>query len=302
MVFRRPKGACVGDLKTLYINRPLLNADDLIAWAKDQGFGKTMPAANMHITQIYSKTPVDWGEMGDSFDALQFEGGAREVEPLGDNGAVVLKFEAGELSQRWSDLIDRGAVSDYPSFTPHVTITWDGSGVDLSKVKPYTGLLKFGPERFEKINEDWQAELVEKRKQIFKSSVDAKHGIVFGFAIVCKIDGEDYYDLNVDKMADGSYKRVPEHIPEDAMIEAAADFASKAVRPGNEMHGGPDKGDYLFMFPMTEEIAKALDMTTRKSGLLVGFKPPADVLAKFVDGTYSGFSIEGVHLVDEEVA
>ena len=146
-----------------------------------------------------------------------------------------------------------------------------------------------------------QQEIAEKRKQVFKAGVDAEHGVVFGYAIVSKIDGQDYYDLNIDKRADGSYERVPEHITEKAMLDASCDFAEKAERPGNEMHRGPDVGKYVFLFPLTTEIAKALEITARKTGLLVGFKPSPEVLAKFVDGTYSGFSIEGVHLTDEEL-
>ena len=130
--------------------------------------------------------------------------------------------------------------------------------------------------------------------------VDTGLGLVFGFAIVCKKDGEDYYDLNIDK---GSGRRVPEHITEEAMLKGAADFAETA-RPGNEMHDGEDTGTYVFLFPLTTEIAKALDITTTRTGLLVAYKPTPEVLKKFADGTYTGFSMEGarVSFVDEEVA
>lgn len=134
-------------------------------------------------------------------------------------------------------------------------------------------------------------------------NVDDEHGLVFGFAIVCKKDGEDYYDLNVD--ADGVHKgkSVPEHITEDAMFKAAAEAAELGVQmPGNDMHAGADTGTYWFMFPLTTEIAKSLEIETTRTGLLVGYKPEADVLAKFKDGTYTGFSIEGARVDYEEVA
>ena len=127
-------------------------------------------------------------------------------------------------------------------------------------------------------------------------SVDEEHGVVIGWAIVCKVDGEDYYDLNVDR--DGIHKgeRVPEHITEDCMFKAAAEAVSDGLLAGNEMHDGPDSGHYVFMFPLTTEIAKALDITTKRTGLLVGYKPEPDVLAKFKNGTYTGFSIEGARV------
>lgn len=110
--------------------------------------------------------------------------------------------------------------------------------------------------------------------------VDAKHGIVFGWAIVCKQDGADYFDLQ------------EEHVPEDVMLEAAADF-SKGARDAKDMHEGRVHGQVLFAFPMTADVAKALGIQTSKTGLLIGMKPSAEVLAKFQSGEYSGFSIGG---------
>ena len=37
---------------------------------------------------------------------------------------------------------------------------------------------------------------------------------------------------------------------------------------------GPEAGQYLFLFPMTTEIAKAMGITTKNTGLMVGYKPP----------------------------
>ncbi|RVC47647.1 hypothetical protein EN781_00175 [Mesorhizobium sp. M4A.F.Ca.ET.090.04.2.1] len=125
--------------------------------------------------------------------------------------------------------------------------------------------------------------------------VDESLGMVFGWAIVCKINGEDYYDLNIDKGGE----RVPEHIPEDAMLKATIDFMSGA-RAGNEMHAGPDKGTFVCAWPMTTEIAKTMGITTDRTGLMVAYRPPADVLAKFKSGEYTGFSIEGARLSSME--
>lgn len=134
----------------------------------------------------------------------------------------------------------------------------------------------------------------EDNVRLFK--VDEDLGLVFGWAIVCKVDGKDYYDLNVDP--DGT--RVPEHIPEDAMLKAATDFMQTA-RPGNEMHAGPDTGTFAFAWPMTAEIAKAMGVKTKQTGLMVAYKAEPAVLKKFKDGTYTGFSIEGARINNEEL-
>lgn len=128
--------------------------------------------------------------------------------------------------------------------------------------------------------------------------VSEELGLVFGWAIVCKVDGEDYYDHNIDK---NSGEAVPEHIPEDAMLKAATDFMAHTERSGNEMHVGPDSGQFVFAWPMTTDIAKALGIETPQTGLLVAYKPTPEVLAKYKDGTYRGFSIEGVRVKSEEL-
>lgn len=128
---------------------------------------------------------------------------------------------------------------------------------------------------------------VEKYASVLK--VDDALGIVLGWAIVCKQDGEDYYDLQDD------------HIPEDSMLKAAAEFMAGA-RMAKEMHVGDGVGTVVFAFPLTTDIAKAFGLETKTTGLMVAIKPndPA-MLAKFRDGTLTGFSIGGLRLQDEAV-
>ena len=119
--------------------------------------------------------------------------------------------------------------------------------------------------------------------------VDSNLGLVFGFAIVSTIDGEPYYDAHLD------------HIPDDAMLKESCDFMEKS-RVVKEMHQGEQRGSVVFAFPLTAEIAKALDITTKRTGLLIAMKPAPEMLARFVDGTYTGFSIGGEYGELEEVA
>lgn len=130
----------------------------------------------------------------------------------------------------------------------------------------------------------------------FKSEtvkVNSELGLVFGWGIVCKIDGEPYFDTQRD------------HIPEDSMLKAAADFMEKS-RMSGDMHARsasgepiPD-GQVVFSFPLTTDIAKALGIECNKTGWLVALKPSPDVLAKYASGEYTGFSIGGSRLKDED--
>jgi phage-related protein (TIGR01555 family) len=147
----------------LYVYRSVKNGRDFIDWANGQGFGKTLAADDLHVTIIYSKTPVDWVDaqarsVYGSRPELTIESqGERTVAPLGDKGAVVLKFESDDLQWRHSDIRERsGASHDFPSFQTHLTITYDGTDLDLSKVTPYNGPIILGPEVFQELDLDWK--------------------------------------------------------------------------------------------------------------------------------------------------
>ncbi len=119
--------------------------------------------------------------------------------------------------------------------------------------------------------------------------VDDSLGLVMGFAIVCNEDGEPYFDVQGD------------HIPEDAMLKASLDFMQNSAAV-NEMHDDERVGDVVFAFPLTEDIAKAFGILTRKTGLMIAIKPADDdMLKRFQLGELTGFSIGGTRIEDEEI-
>lgn len=265
-------------------------------------------------------------------------GGPRVVQPLGPGGAVVLMFNSAALARRHLDMRRDGASWDYSEYQPHITITWDAGDLDVSKITPYQGEIVLGPEKFAPINEDWKDNLVEKGLYEMLTKAGARHsradqdmlqaihdnsvnlgascdsetddeaekvdatvvkvdknlGLVFGWAIICKKDGEDYYDLNIDK----SGERVPEHIPESSMLAAASDFMENG-RVAKEMHNGKAKGSVVFAFPLTTEIAKAMGIKTKVTGLMIAMKPSKELLKKFASGELKGFSIGGKRLTSK---
>lgn len=170
-VVQRPDPRKARDAKprTLYVSRPLLNAQEFIDWAKSQGFETTLEAGDLHVTVAFSKRPVDWmavpsdwSPAGDDGTLTVPPGGARLVEPLGNGGAVVLLFSSGNLAYRHGEIERAGATWDFPEYQPHVTITWSApAGLDLSKVEPFRGPLRFGPEVFEEIVENWRENIEE---------------------------------------------------------------------------------------------------------------------------------------------
>jgi hypothetical protein len=138
--------------KTLYVSRAVENRDDIVKWARSQGF--TDIAEDLHVTITYSRTPVDWMAMGQSWRGkLEIEaGGPRLVEALGPDGKYkALLFTAYELVSRNQEMRDKGASFDWPEYQPHISIQVGGD-IDLATVKPYTGKIVLGPEIFEEIH------------------------------------------------------------------------------------------------------------------------------------------------------
>jgi phage-related protein (TIGR01555 family) len=143
--------------RTLYVSRKLLNGAALVKWAKSVGIVEPLAASDMHVTITYSRNPVDWLKMGNSWEEELTipKGGARLLERF-DGGAVVLAFASNMLKWRNEEMREQGASFDYDEYQPHVTLTYAGEGLDLSAIQAYQGELRFGPEVFAEVNEDWK--------------------------------------------------------------------------------------------------------------------------------------------------
>lgn len=170
---QKPKrDAIVQDAKprTLYVSRQLLNAAEVVEWAKAQGFEDVIAPEDMHVTVAFSRQPLDWMKVPADWWSDDREtgtlrvppGGPRLVERLGNEGAVVLLFSSSALTYRHGEILGAGGSWDFDEYQPHVTLTYRApAGLDLKKVKPFEGRLRFGPERFEEVVEDWRKDVVE---------------------------------------------------------------------------------------------------------------------------------------------
>jgi hypothetical protein len=138
----------------LYVRRNLTaaSAAALTEWATSNGFTNLTPPHEMHATVVYSRKAIVLPPEGGDVTA---DPGARSVATLGDKGAVVLFFEAQPLTARWEAARSAGATWDHDGYTPHVTITYDARGLDLSGIAPFDGDITFGPEVHEALNETW---------------------------------------------------------------------------------------------------------------------------------------------------
>lgn len=117
-------------------------------------------------------------------------------------------------------------------------------------------------------------------------SFDAELGVCVGWACFSKKDGKDYVDAHGD------------HFPDVELFKAvdALNRIPVEQRAINVEHAGPDRGVIVSAFALTEDFAKAavpkID-TGGTYGVLVTFKPDAELLKSIKAGESVCLSIEG---------
>ncbi len=142
---------------TLYVQRKVLNADDILKWARGQGLADTLSADDLHVTIAYSRSPMDWIAVGEPWDdeITIKEGGPRIMEVFGEN-ALVLQFASHQLNWRHQEMRRAGASWDWPEYQPHISISYGTQAVDLKDIEPYQGPIVLGPELFSEVDENWK--------------------------------------------------------------------------------------------------------------------------------------------------
>lgn len=143
--------------RPLYVERPLLNPEDVVAWARSVGFKDILAPEKMHVTIAFSSKPVDWSRFEPDKKTLKINDGHRELKAFGAEGkSIVLTFETHYLHDRWKYYMDGGCSYDFPKYIPHVSITYDGlpDGLDLKSIVPFDGQLRFGQEKMDVIKEN----------------------------------------------------------------------------------------------------------------------------------------------------
>ena len=105
--------------------------------------------------------------------------------------------------------------------------------------------------------------------------------LLFGWAIVCNVDGQEHYDLEHT------------HIPEDEMFHAAIDFYQER-RVGRVMHQVGLAGIVDFSLPLTKQVADIYGLPSSTTGWMIAWRPfEQSVIDDFEFGKLTGFSIGG---------
>lgn len=275
--------------RSLYVRRDLLNGNQFAEWAKAQGFATTLPPEELHATVCYSKGEVLWECFKPDPGPLVVPAGSpgRTVMPLGSEGAVVLRFAAPELEARHAEFGEGGATWDYPSYHPHVTITYQGGPVVAAAVAPFAGDLIFGPEVFEELDEDWSANPVEKQAlrliggPIEITKVAPKLRLAYGWFSVIEKDGVPLVDSQGDV------------ISPDELRQLVHGF-NMGTRAAKIMHSGRRVGDVVALLDLTRDVQEAAGMVVDRAGAFGAMRVHEDQAWKrFETGELTGFSWGG---------
>lgn len=142
--------------KTLYVSRTVINADDLIAFAKENNITDIIAKKEMHVTVAFSKTKLAHEDLDIDSEWLEFDLKKAKVEKLGD--AIVIKFDDKELQKHWQKYIDAWVSWDHETYQPHISLSYNAEQ-DISKVGTYTGKVELWEEKAEEIKKEYLSKL-----------------------------------------------------------------------------------------------------------------------------------------------
>ena len=145
----------------LVVKRPVLNGEDWYDWAVKHGIPSPLAADDIHVTVIYSpdidvKTKPQSRPMIFNTEQASFHffGPDEDVFVLALGG-----YETWELNDRHYFLLASGATTKWPTYRPHMTISYDAGGFEISDeaLADAPGHVILGGEVFDEPNKDFDA-------------------------------------------------------------------------------------------------------------------------------------------------
>lgn len=283
----------------LYVSRPLTegSAKRLAEWAAAQGIKNVVPPELMHVTVAHSKAEVDTGKLQALPTLLDVDTESRWLTGLGKDGkALVMMFRQPDLSARHKEFAAAGASWDFPSYIPHITLSYDTEdkqpqefGFDPAPDMP----LQLAAEVFQRSNDNWTKDhsLTKADDGSFEFTVDVKKVVpdqqmIFGWLSVASANGIEI----IDKQGD--------IIPIVELEKAAYEFVLYS-RTHGEMHSKIGTGRLVESMVFTPEKAVAGIMAKNEKGEAImgwwgGFRvDDPGTWARHKSGALPEFSIGG---------
>lgn len=117
--------------KGVFVSRRLLNADEWHRWGAKWKVPNLVPADEMHVTVVYS--PDKDVKMKPATDPLVIDTKLACFALFGpEEDVLVVAFCSWRLSQRHWEYRENGATSTWPTYRPHMTLSYDIGDFELS--------------------------------------------------------------------------------------------------------------------------------------------------------------------------
>lgn len=127
-------------MKTFWLYRPVLNADDILLWAGANRVKKIMPLEELHTTIAVVREPVEW-PVDLKTNEITITGASMQIFGY---TVKALAFECPELVERRAELAERFPQMDHvTNMRPHVSLYRGGRMIQTD----YTGDIILGPEQ-----------------------------------------------------------------------------------------------------------------------------------------------------------
>lgn len=152
------KAALPNDLagSPLYVALKVMpgSAAALATWMADQGIEQPVPASDLHITTVYSETPVPLYQLYDKPKEVteQLDPASYVLGILGEEGALVMFVECPMACASHEYAASLGASWDHPSYVPHITLSYAPGSTMPSAPPPFA--IEVGAEFARKLVED----------------------------------------------------------------------------------------------------------------------------------------------------
>ncbi len=131
--------------------------DALAAFCAAYDIPNPISKSDMHTTIIYSEqgnSNFEWQPTYQEPIKAKFAG----FEMFGENNEVlVVKLKSPELSRRHNELMDDYDLSyNFDEYRPHITLSYDAEGFDISKLDDYHGDLILTGEDANELDTEWE--------------------------------------------------------------------------------------------------------------------------------------------------
>ena len=142
-------GECT-EVTPLYVSRVVLNAADIVAWAKGLGLTDLLDPRHLHVTVLYSKTAVAINLIQPRENHLKVE--MRGAVPFRISSSLALPIKDTRLISEHTRFLNAGASHDYADgiYRPHVSLKYNPTEDEVARAvenSGFSGAVELGPEK-----------------------------------------------------------------------------------------------------------------------------------------------------------